>query len=189
MTVSPKRPTSSAESCSTSTLVRLPRISMIGRTVASRATVDVGATNTTERGNRTSDWTTTPNRRPRCSFPTPFGKRSSTTSPLRTERLHELGDFQHLSSVLFVRLKCGHLLAKYFAPPLLLGALHERRPLIASGAHERPDMPPSWRKRHSALRHRVELKWQSSWVNCITICTYTVRPSISSMVGHHLCFK
>gem|GEM_PF-3690651 len=67
----------------------------------------------------------TPNRRPRCSLPTPLGIRSSTTSPLCTQQLHELSNFQHLLSVVFVRLECGHLLAECFAPSHLLGASHQ----------------------------------------------------------------
>ena len=69
----------------------------------------------------------TPIRRPRCSLPTSLGNRSSTTSPLRTKQLHELGDFQYFWSAVLVRLQCGHLLAKCVAPSHLLSALHQGR--------------------------------------------------------------
>ncbi len=103
----PRRPTSTAPTCSTRTRERMPSTSISGRNEAGRALVEVGATKTIERGRKASDWTTTPNRRPFCSCPTPLGSRNAKTSPRRTETLHELGDGQHLRSIGLVCFESG----------------------------------------------------------------------------------
>jgi len=69
----------------------------------------------------------TPNRRPRCSLPTPLGNRSSTTSPSARKPLHELGNFRHFLSVVFVSFKRSHLSAKCITPTRLLGVFYEGR--------------------------------------------------------------
>jgi hypothetical protein len=98
----PNRLTSTAPTCSTSTRVLSPSTTISGRKLADRALRDVGATSTTDRGRNSSACTTTPNRRPCCSWPLPFGRRSSKTSPRRTKSLHQRSDFVHLLTVVLV---------------------------------------------------------------------------------------
>ena len=101
-TRSPRRVTSTAPTCSTSTRVRIPSTSISGRNEAGRALVEVGATNTTERGRRGSACTTTPYRGPYCSCPTPLGSRNAKTLPRRTQAFHDAGDREHFRPVVFV---------------------------------------------------------------------------------------
>src|SRR5436189_4598930 len=54
-------------------------------------------------GRNASAWMTTPNRGPCCSCPRPFGRRSSNTSPRRTQCLHQRSDLEHLGAVGAVR--------------------------------------------------------------------------------------
>ena len=80
-TSSPRRPASTAPTCSTRIRVFSPSRSISGRKDAGRALRDVGATRTTDLGKNSLAWTTTPNRRPRCSCPWPRGIRNSWMSP------------------------------------------------------------------------------------------------------------
>src|SRR5712692_8317772 len=98
-TSSPRRPESTAPTCSTKTRVVSPSNSIPGRNDAGLALRDVGATSTTERGRNSFAWTTTPNRRPLCSCPWPRGIRNSWMSPRSTHALHERRYFQHLLTV------------------------------------------------------------------------------------------
>ena len=98
----PRRVTSTAPTCSTSTRVSTPSISISGRNEAGFALVEVGATSTTERGRSGSACTTTPYRRPCCSCPTPLGSRNAKMSPRRTQAFHDAGNLEHLGPVVFV---------------------------------------------------------------------------------------
>ena len=94
-----------------------PSISITGRIEAGRALTDVGATSTTDLGRSTSDWTTTPKRRPACSWLTALGIRSSKMSPLCSEALHHRCDLDHLRPVDLVRLEPAHLFSQELSPP------------------------------------------------------------------------
>jgi len=85
--------------------VRTPSISISGRNEAGRALVEVGATNTTERGSRGSACTTTPYRGPYCSCPTPLGSRNAKMSPRRTQAFHDAGARAHFRPVVLVGLE------------------------------------------------------------------------------------
>lgn len=124
-TWSPRRLTSTAPSCSTRTRVRSPAMSMVGRNEAGLALVDVGATSTTDRGSNASDCTTTPYRRPCCSCPRPFGRRSSWMSPRRTEFFHQSGNGGHLGPVGVVSLQGSGLGCESTAVPKTLRLVHD----------------------------------------------------------------
>ena len=68
-TGSPSRVGSTALVCSVSTRVSRPSISIVGRNVASRADVEVGATSQVDSTSKSSDWTTTAYRCLCCSCP------------------------------------------------------------------------------------------------------------------------
>src|SRR5690606_10015851 len=75
------RPTSSVLSCSTRTHVRSPAIWTSGLKMRGGAERDVGASTTVDSG-RSSAWTTTPRRGPRCSCPeAPRAAGTAYTSP------------------------------------------------------------------------------------------------------------
>lgn len=118
---------STAPSCSTRTRVGCSSISISGRKVAGCALWEVGATTTTERGRNSSAWRTTPNRRPRCSWPRPRGGRSSWMSPLRTETFHQRSDLEHLPAVGFIRFQGSNLAGDLLAAKSLR-RLHESHP-------------------------------------------------------------
>jgi hypothetical protein len=103
-TLSPSRLGSTAAACSASTRVARPAISTSGRKLATRAAVDVGATNNVDNGS-SSDWMTTAYRVPDCSWPRlPRGARSRKISP-RTQRLHVAKYLRCFRAVDFVRCK------------------------------------------------------------------------------------
>ena len=123
-TTPPRRLTSTAPTCSTRTRVLRPATSTVGRNEADRALVDVGAIRTTDRGSSASDCTTMPYRRPCCSCPTPLGRRSSWTSPRRTEFFHQTGNGGHLGPIGFVSLQCCDLGGESAAVTKTLGLIH-----------------------------------------------------------------
>lgn len=125
-TKSPIRLTSTAPSCSTRTRVLCPAISMAGRNEAALALADVGATRMTDRGSNASDCTTTPYRRPCCSCPTPFGRRSSWMSPRRTKFFHQTCDGGHLGPVGLVSLQGCSLSRESPTVTKTLGLIHDR---------------------------------------------------------------
>ncbi len=134
-TGSPNRLTSTAPTCSTRTRVVSPSTISSGRKDAGRALVDVGAIKTTERGNNASAWTITPNRRPRCSWPIPFGNRNSYTSPRSTETLHQRGDLAHLLKVIHVRFQRSHFVPEDFLTSQRGGGVEDRLPNRLRSAH------------------------------------------------------
>jgi len=134
---SPNRLKWTAPTCSTSTRVVLPPISISGRNDADRALLDVGATRTTERGRKASDCTTTPKRGPCCSWPTPLGSRKAKMSPRRTEALHEVGDRQHLIPVFLVSFQCGNLGGECLLVVEASRRVHQRRAYRFRAGHAR----------------------------------------------------
>ena len=125
-TSSPRRLASTAPTCSTRIRVFSPSRSISGRKDAGRALRDVGATRTTDRGKNSLAWTTTPNRRPRCSWPWPRGIRNSWMSPRSMQTLHHSRDFQHLLPVTLVGFECGDLLGERFPPLQSCGTIDDR---------------------------------------------------------------
>ena len=125
-TSSPRRPASTAPTCSTRIRVFSPSRSISGRKDAGRALRDVGATRTTDLGKNSLAWTTTPNRRPRCSCPRPRGIRNSWMSPRSTQTLHHNRDFQHFLPITLVGFERGDLLGERFAPLQAGGAIDDR---------------------------------------------------------------
>jgi hypothetical protein len=125
-TRSPRRPASTAPTCSTRIRVFSPSRSISGRNDACRALRDVGATRTTDLGKNSLAWTTTPNRRPRCSCPWPRGIRNSWMSPRSTQTLHHGRDFQHFLPIILIGFECGYLLGERFAPLQSSGAIDDR---------------------------------------------------------------
>src|ERR1051326_7014103 len=111
-TNSPRRPESTAPTCSTRMRVVSPSNPISGRNEAGLALRDVGATSTTERGRSSFAWTTTPNRRPRCSCPWARGIRNSWMSPRSTHALHEGRYLQHFVTVGLVGFECRDLLGE-----------------------------------------------------------------------------
>lgn len=124
---SPSRVASTAPSCSTSTRVRLPAISISGRKEAGRAERDVGATSTTDRGRNSVAWTTTPNRSPCCSCPTPLGRLNRNTSPRSTQRLHKFGHGRHLGAIGVIGFELGDFGCKFRSPPEPTSRIDESR--------------------------------------------------------------
>ena len=125
-TSSPRRLASTAPTCSTRIRVFSPSRSISGRKDAGRALRDVGATRTTDRGKNSLAWTTTPNRRLRCSWPWPRGIRNSWMSPRSMQTLHHSRDFQHLLPVTLVGFECGDLLGEHFPPLQSCGTIDDR---------------------------------------------------------------
>lgn len=125
-TRSPRRPASTAPTCSTRTRMFSPSTSTSGRNDAGLALRDVGATRTTDLGRSSLAWTTTPNRRPRCSCPRLRGMRNSWMSPRSTQALHHSRDFQHFLPVGFVSFEYGDLLGERLASLESCGAVDDR---------------------------------------------------------------
>ncbi len=125
-TSSPRRPASIAPTCSTRIRVFSPSRSISGRNDAGLALRDVGATRTTDLGRNSLAWTTTPNRRPRCSCPRPRGMRNSWMSPRSTQALHHSCDFQHFLPVGLISFECGDLLGERLASLESRGTVDDR---------------------------------------------------------------
>lgn len=133
----PRRPVSTAPNCSTSTRVGSSSISISGRNVAALALCEVGATITTDRGRNSSACRTTPNLRPRCSWPLLRGGRSSWMSPLRTEAFHQGGHFPHLLPIGFIGLQRRDLRGDFLTAPEVVGRLDKSRPDGLGATHSR----------------------------------------------------
>jgi hypothetical protein len=170
-TSSPRRPASTAPTCSTRIRVFSPSRSISGRNDAGLALREVGATSTTDLGKNSLAWTTTPNRRPRCSCPWPRGMRNSWMSPRSTQALHHGGDFQHFLPVSLVGIECCDLLGEHFAALEPCGAVDDR-PADRLG----PAQPGSLK-----LVQRTERFVVQAQTNC-----YSHKDSVSRFVIHDL---
>ena len=110
---SPRRPGSTAPTCSTSTRVRVPSISISGLKEAGSAWVDVGAMMTVESASNSSACRTIPYRRPACSCPvTALGARSRKISPRCTKGFHHLADSLLLGPVPTISACCSASFAR-----------------------------------------------------------------------------
>src|ERR1700730_12362438 len=127
-TRSPSRVASTAPTCSTKTRVASPSTSTSGRKEAGRALREVGATRTTDLGNSSFAWTTTPKRRPCCSWPRRCGGLRTCTSPRSTQTLHEGRDFSHLAAIIFIGLERSHFLGKHLSFAQPGGGVHKCLP-------------------------------------------------------------